>query len=125
MPSLPLVARLARLVPSASGIAARTWRGYIQRRRRKSQSMAPVVASISATIHQNCIPSPPGKTGSVTFIPYMPVSTVSGMKIVDRTVRTFITWLRRVDTLVRCASSRLLSRSWNSIDSSVSRTRWS
>ena len=41
--------------------------------------------------HQNCASGPPGNSGSGTFMPYMLVSTVSGMKIVAMTVRTFMT----------------------------------
>ena len=42
-------------------------------------------------IHQNCTSGPPGKCGSGMFMPHIPVSTVSGRKIVDITVSTFIT----------------------------------
>ncbi len=42
-------------------------------------------------IHQNCAGSPPGIAGSSTFIPYIPVSTVSGRKMVEIIVSTFMT----------------------------------
>ena len=38
-------------------------------------------------------------------MPNMPVSTVSGRKIVEMTVSVFITWFRRLDVNDRCASS--------------------
>ena len=38
-------------------------------------------------------------------MPYMPVSTVSGMKTVEMMVSIFITWFRRFDVNDRCASS--------------------
>ena len=63
--------------------------------------------------HQNCACSPPGKCGSGTFIPHMPVSTVSGRKIVDITVSTFITWLRRFEIADRYPSRMPVTRSWN------------
>ena len=48
------------------------------------------------TTHQNCTLSCPGTRGSATFMPHMPVSTVSGMKIVEMTVSTFITVVQLV-----------------------------
>ena len=51
-------------------------------------------------------------------MPHMPVSTVSGRKIVDITVSTFITWFRRLETVERCASRMPVTRSWNRIASS-------
>ena len=48
---------------------------------------------------------------------------VSGMKIVAITVRIFITWFSWFDTVDRCASRRLVMRSWKNIASSASRTR--
>lgn len=64
---------------------------HSQSMRRNAQSMAADRPDIMPRIHQNCAPSPPGRCGSFTFMPYMLVSTVSGMKIVAMTVRTFIT----------------------------------
>ncbi len=64
---------------------------HSQRFRRNSHSMPPATAPMMATIHQNCASSPPGKCGSGTFMPYIPVSTVRGMKIVEIRVRTFMT----------------------------------
>ena len=49
---------------------------------------------------------------AATFMPYMPVSTVSGMKIVEMIVSTFITLFSWFETFDRCASSRLVMRSW-------------
>ena len=51
--------------------------------------------------HQNCAAGPPGKCGSATFIPYIPVSTVIGMKMVATTVNTFITSFSRLLTFDR------------------------
>ena len=48
---------------------------------------------------------------------------VSGMKIVAMTVSTFMTLFNWFDTADRCASSRLVIRSWKNIASSDSRTR--
>ena len=60
---------------------------------------------------QNCAAWLPGKRGSGTFIPQIPVSSVSGMKIVATTVSTFITSLSRLLTFDRCASSMPVIRS--------------
>ena len=48
------------------------------------------MANMMPPIHQNCEPAPPGRCGRSMFIPHIPVSTVSGRKIVDITVRTFM-----------------------------------
>ena len=48
-------------------------------------------AAMMPTIHQNCAPSPPGKSRQSHVHPEHPVSTVSGMKIVAITVSTFMT----------------------------------
>ena len=61
--------------------------------------------------HQNCAASPPGKCGSGTFMPHIPLSTVSGRKMVDITVSTFITWLRRFEMLARFTSRMPVTRS--------------
>ena len=45
--------------------------------------------------------------GSGTFMPYMPVSTVSGMKIVAMIVSTFMTLFNWFETADRCASRML------------------
>ena len=45
-------------------------------------------------------------------MPHMPVKTVRGMKIVAMIVNTFITAFSWFDTADRCASSRLVIRSW-------------
>ncbi len=66
-----------------------------------------------------------GKCGSGTFMPHRPVSTVSGMNIVDTTVSTFITSFSRSLTLVRWASRMPVIRSWKIIASSERRTSWS
>ena len=71
------------------------------------------------TTHQNCAASPPGNCGSGMFIPHMPVSTVSGRKIVDITVSTFITWFRRLETVDRLTSRMPVTRSWKRIASSA------
>lgn len=65
------------------------------------------------TTHQNCAAGPPGKWGSGMFMPHNPEITVSGMKTVVSTVSSFITWFRRLLTLVRWASRMPLMRSWN------------
>ena len=56
-------------------------------------------------------------------MPHRPVSSVSGMKIVDTTVSTFITSFSRLLTFDRCASRMPVIRSWNIIASSAMRTR--
>ena len=56
-------------------------------------------------------------------MPHMPVNTVSGMNIVEKMVRTFITLFNWFDTAERCASRMLVIRSWKYIASSDSRTR--
>ena len=48
------------------------------------------VYSMSPTNHQNCAASSPGKRGSGTFMPQIPVRSVSGMKTVATTVSTGI-----------------------------------
>ncbi len=73
--------------------------------------MTATTASMIPKIHQNCAPSSPGNRGSGTFIPYKPVSSVSGMKIVATTVRTFMTSLSRLLTYDRWASSMPVMRS--------------
>src|SRR5439155_20702285 len=78
---------------------------HIQRLRRKRPSIAAVTTRQMPTIHQNCAASPPGNRGNPTFMPYIPVSSVSGMKIVETTVSTFITSFRRLLVFERCASS--------------------
>ncbi len=45
-------------------------------------------------------------------MPYIPVSTVIGMKMVEMIVSTFITLFSWFETFDRCASSRLEMRSW-------------
>ena len=85
---------------------------HSQSRRRKNVSITAVTAPMIANIHQNAASSPPGRCGSGTFIPYMPVSTVIGMKIVEMMVSTFITPFSWFETFDRCASSRLEMRSW-------------
>ena len=80
--------------------------------------MTAVMAPMMPTIHQNCAASPPGKCGSGTFMPHMPVSTVIGSKIVETTVSTFITWLRRFEIADRYPSRMPVTRSWNMIASS-------
>ena len=75
------------------------------------------------TTHQNCHSGPPGMCGSVTFIPYMPVSTVSGRKIVEISVSTFMTLFNWFETAERCASRMPEIRSWKNIASSERRTR--
>ena len=103
--------------------------------------MVPDINSMAPITHQNCVASPPGNTGSATFMPHRPVnkiemrvllpepegpvSTVSGRKIVDITVKTFITVFRRLEIDDRCASRIPVMRSWNSDASSYSRTSWS
>ena len=64
---------------------------YIHLLRRKNTSIAAMSAIMMPLTHQNCTSGPPGKCGSVIFIPHIPVSTVSGRKIVDITVSSFIT----------------------------------
>ena len=56
-------------------------------------------------------------------MPNMPVSTVSGRKIVEMMVSVFITWFRRFDVNDRWASRSDVIRSWNSVASSARRTR--
>ena len=58
--------------------------------RLKAASIPVTVTTQMPTIHQNCALSGPGRCGITTFIPYNPVNTVSGMKMVDITVRTFM-----------------------------------
>jgi hypothetical protein len=48
------------------------------------------MATMMPATHQNCAASPPGKCGSGTFMPHIPLRTVSGRKMVDITVSTFI-----------------------------------
>src|SRR3972149_6991413 len=69
--------------------------------------------------HQNCAPAPPGRCGRSTFMPYIPVSTVSGMNRVAMIVSTFITLFNWFDTADRCASRMLVTRSWKNIASSA------
>jgi hypothetical protein len=76
-----------------------------------------------ARIHQNWASGPPGRCGSGTCMPYMPVKTVSGMNRVAMMVCTFYTWVGWFDTADRCASRMLVMRSWKNIASSDSRTR--
>jgi hypothetical protein len=59
----------------------------IQPINRNNRSIPPDIAAMAPDTHQNCACSPPGNCGSGTFIPHMPVSTVSGMKMVDATVK--------------------------------------
>src|SRR5206468_13104914 len=84
---------------------------HVQRLRRKRPSIAAVTARQMPTIHQNGAASPPGNRSNPTFMPYSPVSSVSGMKIVETTVSTFITSFRRLLVFERCASSMPVIRS--------------
>ena len=59
--------------------------------RRNTQSMPNETTSMMPMIHQNCAGSPPGNRAKRTFMPYSPVNTVNGMKIVAMTVSTFMT----------------------------------
>ena len=54
-------------------------------------SITTMIVSMTPATHQNCTGSPPGSAGNATFMPHIPVRTVNGMKIVEITVRTFIT----------------------------------
>ena len=85
--------------------------------------MPPDITTMIPRIHQNWARSPPGKCGSVTFMPYIPVNTVSGMNSVAMIVSTFITLFSWFDTAERCASRMLEMRSWKNIASSDRRTR--
>ena len=66
----------------------------------------PIMTPIS---HQNMRASPPTpKCGRSTFMPHMPVRTVSGMKIVDddgQHLHDLFSWFETID---RCASSMLV-----------------
>jgi len=62
----------------------------IQPIHRKNPSIPPLNASMKPLTHQNCAASPPGNIGSGTFIPQAPTISVSGMKMVDSTVSTFM-----------------------------------
>jgi hypothetical protein len=59
--------------------------------RRNIKYSDPVSTIMSPTIHQNWACSPPGKTGSATFMPNIPVITVSGPKITAMPASTFET----------------------------------
>ena len=70
---------------------------YSQPLRRKNASITAAIADHAARRPtRTASPSPPGNAGSGTFMPHIPVSTVSGRKIVDMTVRTFITHVEAV-----------------------------
>ena len=56
-------------------------------------------------------------------MPYMPVSTVSGRKMVEISVSTFMTAFSWFEIADRCASRMPEIRSWKNIASSESRTR--
>ena len=62
-----------------------------QSSRRNIHSMPAQISAMMAAIHQNCAPGPPGNSSNLTFMPNTPVSTVSGMKMVEMTVSTFMT----------------------------------
>src|SRR6185369_5760372 len=85
------------LVRKVAGQNVDAAHGYSQPRNVNTTSIVVVTAPIHPTTHQNCAASPPGNIGSGTFIPHIPVSTVSGRKIVDMTVRTFTTTLSRLE----------------------------
>src|SRR5690606_9405803 len=77
-----LVRQLRRQAPDAR---------HSHRSRLNTRSIAAARTPIRPITHQICASGPPGRTGSATFMPQMPVSTVSGMKMVEMIVRIFIT----------------------------------
>jgi len=93
------------------------------RRRRRTIIIARTKAAVAASSHQNSrgLPSP-ATPGSFTFMPNKPLITVNGTAIVVMIVSVFITSFSRFEVLARCASSRLVTRSWNTSASSLRRT---
>ena len=87
--------------------------------RRNQVTIAIDAAAISATTHQNCAASPPGRCGSVTFMPYSPVRTVSGPNSVATTAMSFEACASWIETLARCASRMPVTRSWKIMPSSA------
>ncbi len=78
---------------------------------RKISSIPPETLNMTTSNHPETGRAKAPRLRRSTFMPYMPVMKVSGMKIVAMTVRTFITPFSWFDTVDRCASSRLAIRS--------------